>query len=207
MSYPYEEGEDDHDDHEDGSATPADEHDHGDTDPHIWGNVQNAIIAIGTIRDALIAADPDNTDAYTANAEAYLGELETLDAWVKSEVAKIPEEDRKLVTSHDALGYYTDAYGFTIVGTVLGLTTEEAEPSAQQVAELVQQIQDSGVKAIFAETIENPAVIEAIAAEAGVVVGPELYTDALGEAGSDGDTYIKMITFNTNAIVSAILGE
>nr|WP_232476759.1 zinc ABC transporter substrate-binding protein [Caballeronia grimmiae] len=159
------------------------------------------------MRDALIAADPDNTDAYTANAEAYLGELETLDAWVKSEVAKIPEEDRKLVTSHDALGYYTDAYGFTIVGTVLGLTTEEAEPSAQQVAELVQQIQDSGVKAIFAETIENPAVIEAIAAEAGVVVGPELYTDALGEAGSDGDTYIKMITFNTNAIVSAILGE
>jgi len=197
------------------STTPASDHAHsndhgsasGSTDPHIWGNVQNAIIAVNTIEQALSTADPDNAAKYKENADTYVAQLQTLDAWIKSEVAKLPADQRKLVTSHDALGYYTDAYGFTIAGTALGTTTEEAEPSAKQIAELVNQIKASGVKAIFAENIENPALMNSIAKEAGVTVGPVLYTDALGEPGSDGDTYVKAMTYNTSSIVNALLGK
>ncbi|MGI8482671.1 MAG: metal ABC transporter solute-binding protein, Zn/Mn family [Thermomicrobiales bacterium] len=179
----------------------------GSTDPHIWGNVQNAIIAVNTIEQALSTADPGNAASYKENAAKYIAQLQTLDTWVKSEVAKLPADQRKLVTSHDALGYYTDAYGFTIVGTALGTTTEEAEPSAKQITDLVNQIKASGVKAIFAENIENPALMNSIAKEAGVSVGPVLYTDALGEPGSAGDTYIHAMTYNTTSIVNALLGK
>ncbi len=193
------------------SATPASDHANasasGSTDPHIWGNVQNAIIAVNSIEQALSTADPDNAAKYKENADKYVVQLQTLDTWIKSEVAKLPADQRKLVTSHDALGYYTDAYGFTIIGTALGTTTAEAEPSAKQIAELVNQIKASGVKAIFAENIENPALMNSIAKEAGVTVGPVLYTDALGEPGSEGDTYIKAMTYNTTSIVNALLGK
>ena len=186
---------------------PSTDHSKGSTDPHIWGNVQNAIIAVHTIEQALSTADPSNAPTYKENATSYITQLQALDTWIKSEVAKLPADQRKLVTSHDALGYYTDAYGFTIVGTALGTTTEEAEPSAKQITDLVNQIKASGVKAIFAENIENPALMNSIAREAGVTVGPVLYTDALGEQGSEGDTYIKAMTYNTTSIVNALLGQ
>lgn len=188
-------------------ATPSNDQSQGSTDPHIWGNVQNAIIAVNNIADALSAADPDNAATFKENAAGYVAQLQTLDGWVRTEVDKLPQDKRQLVTSHDALGYFTDAYGFTIVGTALGTTTEEAEPSARQISQLVDQIKASGVKAIFAENIENPALMKSIADEAGVTVGPVLYTDALGEPGTDGDTYIKAITYNTNSIVNALLGQ
>ena len=183
------------------------DHDHGDVDPHIWGNVQNAIIACKTITAALGQNDLDMRSTFQQAHDAYIGQLSALDSWVKGQIATVPADQRRIVTSHDALGYYTDAYGIEIVGTVLGLSTEEAEPSARQVAELVDQIKAADVKAIFPENVENPQLLEAIASEAGVQVGATLYTDALGEPGSNGDTYIRMMLWNTTALVAGMLGE
>ncbi|MGN6031837.1 MAG: metal ABC transporter solute-binding protein, Zn/Mn family [Thermomicrobiales bacterium] len=182
-------------------------HDHGDTDPHIWGNVRNAITACGTITTALGQGDLDLRATFQRAHDAYVGQLGALDGWVKAQVGAVPAEERRIVTSHDALGYYTDAYGIEIVGTILGLSTEEAEPSARQIAELVDQIKAANVKAIFPENVENPQLLESVASEAGVKVGATLYTDALGEPGSNGDTYIRMITWNTTALVAGMQGE
>lgn len=183
------------------------EHDHGDTDPHIWGNVQNAITAAGTITNALGNNDLDLRATFQRGHDAYVAQLGQLDAWVKQQVSTVPEDARRIVTSHDALGYYTDAYGIEIVGTILGLSTEEAEPSAKQIVDLVDQIKQANVKAIFPENVENPQLLETVAEEAGVKVGATLYTDALGEPGSNGDTYLKMITWNTQALVAGMLGK
>lgn len=203
------EGED-HDEHEhesDASPESGHDHDHGDTDPHIWGNVQNAITACGTIATALGQGDLDLRATFQGAHDAYVGQLGKLDAWVKAQIGTVPADERRIVTSHDALGYYTDAYGIEIVATILGLSTEEAEPSAKQIAELVDQIKAAKVKAMFPENIENPQLLESVAQEAGVKVGATLYTDALGEPGSNGDTYIKMITWNTTALVAGMQGE
>lgn len=198
------EGEEAGHDHE---ADQDHDHDHGDIDPHIWGNVQNAIAAAGTITTALGSNDLDLRATFQRGHDAYVAELGKLDGWVKQQIATVPEDERRIVTSHDALGYYTDAYGIEIVGTILGLSTEEAEPSAKQIVELVDQIKQANVKAIFPENVENPQLLETVAEEAGVKVGATLYTDALGEPGSDGDTYIKMITWNTNALAAGMLGK
>ena len=195
------EGEDH--DHE----STSDEHAHGNTDPHIWGNVQNAITACGTIATALGQGDLDMRSTFQRAHDAYVGQLGALDGWVKAQIGGVPAGERRIVTSHDALGYYTDAYGIEIVGTILGLSTEEAEPSAQQIAELVEQIRSANVKAMFPENVENPQLLEAVAQEAGVKVGATLYTDALGEPGSNGDTYVKMITWTTRALVAGMQGE
>jgi zinc/manganese transport system substrate-binding protein len=194
------EGEEDHADEE--------VHDHGDADPHIWGNVANAITAAETIRASLAEADDANADAYQANADAYTEQLTGLDASIREKVATIPEEKRKLVTTHDTFRYYADAYGFEILGTALGsVSTEAGDPSAQDIAALVESIEAAGVPAIFAENVVNPALMQSIADEAGVTLAPTLYTDALGEEGSPGDTYIGMMTYNTDTIVAALSGQ
>lgn len=190
---------------EDGVAA---EHDRGEFDPHIWQDVSNAVLMVETIRDALIAADPDDAATYEANAAAYITELEELDAWVMAQVAVLPEDQRKLVTSHETLAYYAHRYGFTIVGTAFGtLSTEAGDPSAADIANLVAEIQAQNVNAIFAETTSNPDLMEAVAAEAGVTLAPTLYTDALGEPGSGAETYIDLIRTNTDTIVSALSGD
>lgn len=183
----------------------GEEHEHGEFDPHVWTNVANAIIEVENIRDGLIAADPARAATYEANASAKIADLQALDAWVKEQVATLPEDRRKLVTSHDTLGYFADAYGFEVVGTALGsATTETGDPSARHIAELVEQIQAAGVPAIFAENVSNPDVINAIAEEAGVTLAPSLYTDALGAPGSSGATYDEMIRYNVTTIVEAL---
>jgi ABC-type Zn uptake system ZnuABC Zn-binding protein ZnuA len=203
-------GEDDEDhDHEESEDAEHededDEHDHSGDDPHIWGDVANAIIGVGTIRDALTDIDPDNAATYEANATAYIAELQALDELIRTETATIPEGQRKLVTTHDTLGYYAHAYGFEIPGTALGsISTDTGDPSAQAMAELVATIQASGAPAIFAESTSNNALMQTIAAESGVELAPPLYTDALGEPGSDGATYVEMMTANTAVIVDAL---
>jgi ABC-type Zn uptake system ZnuABC Zn-binding protein ZnuA len=160
---------------------------------------------VESIRDALVAADHDRAATYQANADAYLARLQSLDDFVVAEVAKLPEERRKLVTSHDTFAYFAARYGFEVVGTALGsVSTEGADPSASEIADLVDQIKAAGVPAIFAENVTNPALMESIADEAGVELAPTLYTDALGESGSDGDTYEKMVTANVTTIVTAL---
>ena len=180
---------------------------HGDFDPHVWHDVANVIVMVGNIRDALITADPANAELYEANAAAYIAELEALDAAIREQVATLPEDRRKLVTSHDTFGYFADAYGFEVLGTALGsLSTEAGDPSAQEIATLIGQIEEAGVPAIFAENVANPDLMESIAAEAGVALAPPLFTDALGPEGSPGDTYVGMMQSNVTTIVDALKG-
>ncbi|MBA2247733.1 MAG: zinc ABC transporter substrate-binding protein [Chloroflexia bacterium] len=181
------------------------EHEPGEVDPHIWHDVTNAIASVETIRTALESADAANAATYDANASAYTAELSELDAFIRNETTQLPEDRRKLVTTHDTFGYFARAYGFEIVGTALNsLTTGSDDPPAQQIAALVGEIEASGVPAIFAENVSNTDLMESIADEAGVTLAPSLYTDALGEPGSDGETYVSMMRFNVTTIVTAL---
>jgi zinc/manganese transport system substrate-binding protein len=183
------------------------EHEHGEFDPHVWHDVANTIVMVGNIRDALVEVDPANAAVYEANAAATTADLEALDAWVREQVTTLPEERRKLVTSHDTFGYFADAYGFQVLGTALGsLSTEAGDPSARDIAALIGAIEEAGVPVIFAENVSNPALMESIAAEAGVTLAPPLYTDALGEPGSPGERYEGLIRSNVTTIVDALKG-
>jgi len=180
---------------------------HGGVDPHVWHDVANAIVMVENIRDALVSADPANAALYEANAAATIARFQTLDAWIRQQVATLPEDRRKLVTSHDTFGYFADAYGFQILGTALGsLSTEAGDPSARAIGLLVEEIMTAGVPAIFAENVANPDLMAAIAEEAGVALAPTLYTDALGPPGSPGETYEGMMRSNVSTIIDALKG-
>jgi len=168
-----------------------------ETDPHAWQDVTNVIVYTQNIRNALEAEDPTHKDFYEANASQYIQKLKVLDTWVKEQVATIPVEKRKLVTNHDALGYFARAYGFKVIGAIIpSATTEASDPSAQQTVQLLNIIKANGVHAIFSENMANPKLAQTLSEEAGVEVGPVLYTDALGPFGSNGETYLKMIKYN-----------
>jgi ABC-type Zn uptake system ZnuABC Zn-binding protein ZnuA len=174
-------------------------------DPHLWHSVANAIQVVKHIRAALAGADAANATVYQANAEVYIAQLTELDGYIRAQIDTVPPERRKLVTNHDALGYFAKAYGFTLLGDALGsVSTEAAEPSAAQIAAVSDSIRREGVPAVFTENIEGSRVIEQIAKEAGVKVAAPLYTDALGPAGSDGATYLQMMRYNVDVIVSAL---
>lgn len=175
-------------------------------DPHVWGDTSNAVPMVEAIRDQLIELAPDQAKLFTANAAAYVGELNQLHDWIEIQTATIPPAQRQLVTTHDAFQYYANAYGLTVVGTLIGLSTEE-QPSARTVQQLVSSIQDSGVPAIFAETTINPQLITTVASESGVALAPQaLYSDSIGAPGSDGDSYLAMMAANTRSIVKNLGG-
>jgi ABC-type Zn uptake system ZnuABC Zn-binding protein ZnuA len=190
--------EDGHEDEDD------EEHEHGEYDPHIWQDPTNAIVMVENIRDGLSEADPEHAAAYEQNAAAYIAELEELDEWIQEQVATLPEDRRKLVTSHDSFGYYADRYGFEVIGTPLGVSTESSDPSASDIAALIETISDAGVPAIFTENVSNLDVMEQIAGDTGVELAPPLYTDALGDEGSPGENYLSMMRYNTKTIVEAL---
>ncbi|MBD2112700.1 metal ABC transporter solute-binding protein, Zn/Mn family [Leptolyngbya subtilissima] len=175
-------------------------------DPHVWGDVSNVVPMVETIRDQLIELAPNQAELFTANAAAYIAELEQLHGWVKIQTATIPPTQRQLVTTHDAFQYYANAYGLTVAGTLIGLSTEE-QPSARTVQQLVASIQGLGVPAIFAETTINPQLITTVANESRVDLAPQpLYSDSIGAPGSDGDSYLKMVVANTRSIVENLGG-
>lgn len=176
----------------------------GEADPHFWHDVASAIQVTRTIQDELSAYDSANTDAYAANAEAYIARLRTLDAWVAEQVATIPPERRKLVTSHDTFRYFARRYGCEIVGAGLESFFTDAAPSALKINQLVQDIRATGVPAVFVENVTDPRLMQRVANEAGVRVAPQLYTDALGAFNSPASTYVDMITHNVNTIVAAL---
>jgi len=178
----------------------------GGVDPHWWQDPRNAIAAVRPIRDALIAADPGGRRAYTANAGAYVAKLRALDRAIASCMRTIPGARRKLVTDHDALGYYADRYGIEVVGTVIPARSTQAQASAGAVARLVRTIRSEGVPAIFPESSVNPRLARAIARDAGATVGPALYADTLGPKGSAGETYIGSLRFNTQALAAGFTG-
>jgi zinc/manganese transport system substrate-binding protein len=195
-----------HDDHAAESADAHAGHDHGEHDPHWWHDPKNAIQAVDQIRDALIAANPDAKQQITANAVAYREKLETLEDGVEQCFAAIPEDERKIVTSHDALGYFADAFDITVVGAVIPSQTTRAQASAADVDRLAREIRAQGVKAIFPESSVNPKVAQALAKETNIAADRPLYGDTLGEPGSDGESYVGMIRHNADAIVSGLTG-
>lgn len=175
-------------------------------DPHVWGSAENAIVMVETIRDSLIELSPEDQAEFEQNANRLIAELEQLHTWIQQQTATIPPDQRQLVTTHDAFQYYARAYGLTIPGTLIGISTEE-QPSAQTVQQLVDRLRDLQVPAIFAETTINPQLISTVAEEAGIQLAEEeLYSDSIGAPGSDADTYVKMMVANTRAIVENLSG-
>jgi ABC-type Zn uptake system ZnuABC Zn-binding protein ZnuA len=179
----------------------------GATDPHIWQNPRNAEVMVANIDRALAAADPADAGVFRANKVAYTKQLQILDAQVQRQIDSLA--NKKLVTNHDAFGYYIDRYGLQFVGSVIPSFDSSAELSGRDIRDLVAKIKATKVKAVFSETSLPPRAAETIGREAGVkVVEGEgaLYGDSLGPAGSDGDTYLKMIRHNTRTIVSNLGG-
>jgi zinc/manganese transport system substrate-binding protein len=175
-----------------------------ETDPHAWQSVENAKIYAANIRDALVEADPTGASDYRKNADAYLAELDALDAEVRAAVAKIPPARRKLISTHDAFGYFATAYGFEMIAP-LGVSTE-AEPGARDIAGIIARIKASGVKAVFPENISDERLIRQIAAETGAGIGGTLYTDSLTDEKGDAPTYIALVRHNITTLTGA-LGE
>jgi ABC-type Zn uptake system ZnuABC Zn-binding protein ZnuA len=173
-------------------------------DPHVWFDVTRAMTMTRNIRDALIQVDPTGTATYTRNTDAYLQQLTALDRWITDQIATIPAAQRELVTNHDAFGYYVRRYGLTFVGSIVPTMDSSAEPSAQQLVALVQQIKTLHVRAIFIESSINPKLEQQIARDAGVQVVDTLYGDSLGPAGSPAYTYEGMMRYNTDTIVRAL---
>jgi len=176
-------------------------------DPHVWGDAQNAITMTEAIRDRLIKLEPEQETIFTENANKLVAELKQVDEWIDAQITTIPINHRKLVTTHDAFQYYTNAYGLEMAGTLIGISTEE-QPSAQTVKNLANDIKIMQIPAIFAETTINSQLIQTVATEAGVKLAPqELYSDSIGASGSQGDSYIKMLVANTKSIVKSLGGD
>ncbi|MEM0981435.1 MAG: zinc ABC transporter substrate-binding protein [Cyanobacteria bacterium P01_H01_bin.58] len=190
-------------------VSPLDFDDEGQQvpDPHVWGDVDNAIEMVELIRNELTELAPEQAALFANNAADYIDELTQLDAWIEAQIATVPSTQRQLVTTHDAFQYYTSAYGLEVAGTLIGISTEE-QPSAQTVQQLADTIRALGVPAIFAETTINPRLITAVAEEAGVqLASTELYSDSIGAPGSEGEDYISMMVANTRTLVENLGGN
>jgi ABC-type Zn uptake system ZnuABC Zn-binding protein ZnuA len=177
-----------------------------DDDPHWWQNPRNAIHAAGEIERALSAANPAGAAAYAGNADRYEARLRRLDRAVAACMDKVPAAQRKLVTTHDALGYYAQRYGIEVIGAVIPSLSTSGQPSAGETAQLIRTIREEDVRAIFAESSVNATVEEAIARETGARVGKALWADTLGPPGSDGATYVASIASNTRALMDGFTG-
>jgi ABC-type Zn uptake system ZnuABC Zn-binding protein ZnuA len=178
-----------------------------DVDPHVWFDPTKVAQMTANIAAGLSAADPDGADAYNARLAVYQQNLAALDQQIVDRIALIPADQRNIVTNHDALGYFADRYGLNIVGTVIPGLSPGAEPSAQEVAALLQTVKDQHVSVIFAENTVSPKLAQQLASEAGITVVDTLYSDSLGEAGSGADTYIGLMQTDTQTIVTALLGN
>lgn len=196
------EGGDDHDHDGHDHDHIAGHHHHGAYDPHAWQDLANGAVYARNIATALAAADPDNAAAYEANAAAYVASLEALDARVKAAFAAIPAERRKVVTSHDAFGYFGDAYGIAFIAPT-GVSTE-AEASAADVARIIDQIRAEDITAVFVENITNTRLIDQIAVETGATVGGGLFSDALSGPDGPAPTYLRMFEWNTGQLTKAL---
>jgi zinc/manganese transport system substrate-binding protein len=173
-----------------------------DADPHAWQSVANAKIYVANIRDALIAADPADAGAFKANAENYLAKLDGLDREVRQAIAQIPPGRRKVISTHDAFGYFAAGYGIEFVAP-LGVSTE-SEVSARDIAKIITQVKKSGIPAVFLENISDDRLMRRISAETGARVGGTLYSDALTDEKGVAPTYIDMVRHNIKALTSAL---
>lgn len=179
------------------------EHEHGGPNPHVWMNPHNVIVWAENIALNLGELDSDNVEAYTANAEAYIEELEALDSWILEHVAALPEENRKIVTDHDTFAYFIRRYGFELVGTINPGYSTLAEPSAQDIAALEDEILAFNISVVFVEVSVNPNLAERIAEDTGTQL-VFLYTGALSGKDGPAPTYLEMMRFNVRMMVGAL---
>jgi ABC-type Zn uptake system ZnuABC Zn-binding protein ZnuA len=176
-------------------------------DPHWWQDPTNFETAAAGLAASLGKVDPAGRSTYRRNADRYIATLKAMDAANEKTLGGLPVAERKLVTNHDAFGYFAAHYGITVLGSVLNSLSTSAQPSAQDIARLVKKIRAAHVRAIFTESSINPKLEQQIASEAGVKVYANLYGDTLGPAGSKGATYVQMERWNVMAIAAGLLGK
>lgn len=186
---------------DDGHGQSGHAHGHHD-DPHAWQSIANARIYVGNIRDALVRIDPDHAAAYADNAKAYLATLDALEAEVRTGIAAIPQAQRRIITTHDAFGYFTAAYGLTFIAPQ-GVSTD-SEASPRDVARIIRQIRQEKIPAVFLENISDPRLMQQIARESGAVVGGKVFSDALSGPDGPAPTYVAMMRHNLAAFTSAL---
>jgi zinc/manganese transport system substrate-binding protein len=175
---------------------------HDATDPHAWQNPNNVVLYARNIATALSKVDAAGTITYQANADAYIKELQTLDTWAKEQFAAIPAPKRKVITSHDAFGYFAAQYGITFLAP-RGVNAD-TEPSAKQVAQLIQQIQRERIRAVFVENMSDPKLVAQLSKDAGAKVGATLFVDALSGPDKPGATYLQMMRHNVTELVAGM---
>lgn len=179
----------------------SDGHAH-DVDPHAWQDVANAKLYVANIRDALSANDPDNSAFFAERAAAYLRQLDALDADIRAGVASIPAQRRRVITSHDAFGYFAKAYGLTFIAPQ-GVSTE-SEASSRDVARIIRQIKAERIPAVFLENISDPRLMNQIARETGATIGPRVFSDSLSAKDGPAPTYLAMMRHNLAAFTKAL---
>ncbi|MET0257530.1 MAG: zinc ABC transporter substrate-binding protein [Methylobacterium sp.] len=177
-------------------------HEHGVDDPHAWQDLSNGVVYARNIVKGLSEADPANAADYEAKGDAFIAEMRAMDARVKAELAAIPEDRRKVVTSHDAFGYFAKAYDVEFIAPE-GVSTE-SEASAADVAKIIDQIRAEGISAVFVENISDPRLVDRIASETDAKIGGTLYSDALSDANGPAATYLDMFRNNVDQIVKAL---
>ena len=174
----------------------------GEVDPHAWNNIYNGILYVQAIAAGLSDIDPNNATSYKARAASYIEKLEALDAKARKAISAVPVEKRIVVTAHDAFGYLANAYDMTFLAPV-GIDTE-AEPSAKELAALIDNLKEVNARALFVENITNSALIDQISAETGIEVGGRIYSDALSVKGSPATSYVAMFEHNVSLLVQKL---
>jgi zinc/manganese transport system substrate-binding protein len=172
-------------------------------DQHAWLNPKNGVIYVKNIGEALARADPTNAADYRRRASAYTKELQNLDAWAKAEMAAVPAAKRRVITSHDSLGYLAQSFAITLIS--INGWTNKSEPSAAELARLTRQIQQDRVRALFLDSITDPRAMQRIAQETGAVIGGTLYGDALSPVGGEADSYVKMLRHDVATLKAGML--
>ena len=195
-------GHDDHKDDEDHKGHDHHRHDHGAFDPHAWQYLANGVVYVDNITAALAKADPANASTYYGNRESYVAEIRALDDEIRATVAALPEDRRTIITPHDAFGYFSQAYGLRFLAPV-GISTE-SEPSAADVADLIRQIREQGIGAVFVESITDARLLQQIADETGASIGGTLYSDALSGPEGPASTYLDMMRHNITTLAQAL---
>jgi zinc/manganese transport system substrate-binding protein len=176
-------------------------HRHRD-DPHAWQSIANAKIYVANIRDGLAAVDPAGREIYAGNATRYLAALDALDREAKAAIARIPEQNRRIITTHDAFGYFAKAYGLRFIAPQ-GVSTD-SQASAKEVGRIIRQIKAEKIPAVFLENVSDPRLMDRIAAETGAKIGSKVFSDALSESSGPAATYLDMMRNNLRAFDAAL---
>ena len=174
----------------------------GEVDPHAWNSLLNGVVYVTNIADVLKQKLPEHANAIDANKSAYIAKLNALDTETKAALAELGDDKRTVVTAHDAFGYLADAYGMNFLAPV-GIDSE-AEPSAQELAQLIAQLKEDGAAALFVENITSPALVQQISDETGLEIGGRLFSDALSERGGPATSYLAMFEHNLSTLLVAL---